>query len=97
MLQLNKPFPYQNTVLFLLGNKALPQSQNLIFKKLKFMFKGMLDVTATTECLILPPIHAKYQDFFQTIPTELEYKPYIRKTHCSYCDSPQNSHICLID
>lgn len=61
------------------------------------MLQEYAGCTATTECLILPLIHAKYQDFFQSIPTELEYKLYKRKTYCSYGDSPQNSHACLVD
>lgn len=74
MLQLNKPFfifreverirhtklfPHHKTVLFLLHNKALPQTQKLIFKKLKFMLQGYAGCTATIESLILPPIDTK--------------------------------------
>lgn len=74
IMQLNKPFlffrevertrhtkllPHHKAILFLLGNNALPQSQELILKKLKFMLQGYAGCTATTECLILPPIHVK--------------------------------------
>jgi len=60
----------------------LPQSQKLIWNKLKFTLQGYAGCKATTEHLILPSIYAKYQDFFQPIPTELEYKLYKRKTYC---------------
>lgn len=96
-----QPFPHHKPALLLLGNRAswsfLLQTQKLIYlEKMQICVQanpcGYDSCNAITEYLILPPIHAKYHDFFQSVKTEFAYELHGRKTYCFLCDSPYNSH-----